>query len=155
MFKQLVVQGHSVTNYSTSSAPSKKLVVFFCQNSNSSLPKLCDLVNIPMCNVVGLEKYPSENPLGGDWVFGVPCTGDDAGPGTIDIDALEMLVDFFSRKGHPIVVIFNYGITVKGSCNGVKTAGERLVRILKKTNTHVCESRRFRLYIAHRIMVSH
>jgi len=31
----------------------------------------------------------------------------DAGPGSVDIEALEKLVDFFGSKGYPILVIFN------------------------------------------------
>ena len=127
---------HSGTCDTTSSALSKEPVVFFSQNSNSSLPKLCDLVSISAFDVVGRDTYPNENPLGGDGVPGVPCTGGDEGPGIIDIDALEKLVDFFSSKGHPIVVIYNYGTTLKGSCDDVKTAGERLVRVLEKNNMY-------------------
>ena len=59
------------------------------------------------------------------WRPGVPCSGGDSGPGTIDIDALEKLVYFFSSRGHPTVVVFNYGSTIKGSCDDVKAAGER------------------------------
>lgn len=80
--------------------------------------------------------YLNENPLGGDWKEGVPCNGGATGPGTVDINQLEMLVDFFSSKGHPIVVVFNYGTTLKGGCDDVKTAGERLVKILKKNNMY-------------------
>ena len=48
------------------------------------------------------------------------------GPGAIDINALEQLVDFFSGKGHPIVVIFNYGSTLKGACDDIHSAGESI-----------------------------
>ena len=82
--------------------------------------------------------YPDENPLGGEWPVGVPCTGGDAGAGTIDIDALEKLADFFSSKGHPIVVIFNYSTTFKGLCDDVKMAGEQLVAVLKKNDMYEC-----------------
>ena len=111
-------------------------VLIFSQNSNFSLSKVSDIVNLLPFNVVGEDKYPNENPLGGEWVEGVPCTGGDAGPGAIDIDALEQLVDFFSGKGHPIVVIFNYGSTLKGACDDIHSAGERLVKILKKNNMY-------------------
>ena len=111
-------------------------VLFLSQNTNFSIAKLADIVGLKQFNEVGVELYPDKNPLGGDWVKGVPCTGGDAGPGTVDIDALEKLVDFFSAKGHPIVVVFNYGTTVKGACDDVKSAGERLVEILKKNNMY-------------------
>ena len=120
----------------SSSINTKIPVVFFSRNTNYSLYKCCNLVNIPTFDSVGRDMYPSENPLGGEWIPGVPCTGSDSGPGTIDIDALEKLVDFFSSRGHPIVVIFNYGTTFKGSCDDVKTAGERLVSVLKNNNMY-------------------
>ena len=118
------------------SMSTKVPVVFFSSNTNYSLYKCCNLVNIPTFDSVGRDMYPSENPLGGEWIPGVPCTGGDAGPGTIDIDALEKLVDFFSSRGHPIVVIFNYGTTFKGACDDVKAAGERLVSVLKNNNMY-------------------
>ena len=120
----------------SSSINTKIPVVFFSSNTNYSLYKCCNLVNIPTFDSVGRDMYPSENPLGGEWTTGVPCTGGDSGPGTIDIDALEKLVDFFSSRGHSIVVIFNYGTTFKGSCDDVKAAGERLVSILKNNNMY-------------------
>ena len=52
------------------------------------------------------------------------------------LDALEKVVDFFSSKGHPIIVVFNYGTTFKGGCDDVQTAGERLVKVLKKNNMY-------------------
>jgi len=48
----------------------------------------------------------------------------DAGPGSVDIEALEKLVDFFSSKGYPILVIFIYGTTFKVAYDDVKAAGE-------------------------------
>ena len=47
-----------------------------------------------------------------------------------------MLVDFFSAKGHPILVIFNYGTTFKGAYDDVQTAGEALIPILKKNGMY-------------------
>ena len=117
---------------SSTSVITKPPVVLFSQNGHSSLAKLCDVVNIPTFDVVGQESYADENPLGGEWVAGVPCNGGDAGPGTVDIDALGRLVDFFSKKGH------GYGTTIKGACDDVQTAGERLVSILKKNNMYHC-----------------
>ena len=60
---------------------SKPPVVFFSQYGNYSLHKLCDTVNISTFYLVGREVYPDENPLGGEWPVGVPCTGGDAGAG--------------------------------------------------------------------------
>ena len=113
-------------------------VVSFSQNTNFSLSKLANLVGLKQFHEVGSyrEMYPHENPLGGEWKEGVPCSGGDAGPGTVDINEVEKLVDYFSGKSHPIIVVFNYGTTLKGGCDDVKTAGERLVKVLKKNNTY-------------------
>ena len=46
------------------------------------------------------------------------------------------LVDFFSAKGHPILVIFNYGTTFKGAYDDVQSAGEALIPILKKNGMY-------------------
>ena len=131
----------SARNYLTSSLPNTDTtvaepVLFFSQYANFSIAKLANVVNLKQFHLVGSELYPGQSPLGGDWVKGVPCTGSDAGPGTIDIDALEELVGFFSARGHPVVVVFNYGTSVKGACDDVKTAGERLVNVLKKNNMY-------------------
>ena len=104
-------------------------VVFYSQESNHCLKKAADITNLTPFNIVGSQLYPNQNPLGGKWEEGVPCNSGDAGPGSIDIDALANLVDFFSAKGHPIIVIFNYGTTLKCACDDVKKAGEVLVTI--------------------------
>lgn len=123
----------SARNYLTLDS-SKQPLLFFSQNTNFSINKMANMVKLKQFHEVGKEQYPHENPLGGDWVSGVPCTGGSTGPGTIDIDALVKLVDFFSAKGHPIIVIFNYGTSVKGACDDVQSAGERLMEVLKDNN---------------------
>ena len=85
---------------------------------------------------MGTRRYPGECPLGSKWPLAVPCIGGDAGPGTIDIDTLRALVDFFTAKGHPILVIFNYGTTFKGAYDDVQAAGEALIPILKKNGMY-------------------
>lgn len=117
-------------------APSMEPVVLYSCNTNGSLPRLCNMVNLPTFDVIGREKYPTENPLGGDWAAGVPCEGGDAGPGTIDISSLELLVDFFSSKGHPIVLVLNCGTTFKGSFDDVELAGSKMVEILKRSGMY-------------------
>ena len=111
-------------------------VLFYSQNSNFSLKKLANITSLQTFDEIGREKYPNENPLGGAWEEGVPCNGGDSGPGCVDIDALVKLVHFFSSKGHPVAVVFNVGTTMKGACDDVQNAGERLVAILKKNNMY-------------------
>ena len=102
-------------------------VAFYSHEAHYSIMKAMEAMAVPTFYEVGIEKYPQECPLGTDWPLAVPCEGGDAGPGTIDIKAPSTLVDFFSAKGHPIVVIFNYGTTFKGAYDDVKAAGEALL----------------------------
>ncbi len=73
--------------------------------------------------------------MSGHWLFHVK-DGGDAGDGTIDIKALSTLVDFFSAKDHPIIVIFKYGTTFKGAYDDIKFAGKTLISILKRNNMY-------------------
>jgi histidine decarboxylase len=111
-------------------------VVFYSQEVHYSFMKATEALAIPSFYEIGSQKYPSECPLGSDWPLAVPCEGGDGGSGAIDIEALKTLVDFFSAKGHPIIVIFSYGTTSKGAYDDVKTAGEALVPILKKNSMY-------------------
>ena len=107
-------------------------VVFYSNQVHYSFMKATEALMIPSFHEIGSQKYPKECPLGGDWPLAVPCEGGDGGSGAIDIEALKTLVDFFSAKGHPIIVVFSYGTTSKGAYDDVKAAGEALVPILKK-----------------------
>ena len=111
-------------------------VVFFSSEAHHSARNAAHVVMIPTFHELGAQLYPDDNPLGGQWPTSVPCTGGGAGPGTIDIPSLAKLVDFFSKKGHPIVVIFNYGSSFKGACDDVKSAGEVLIPILKRNGLY-------------------
>ena len=111
-------------------------VVFYSQEVHYSFMKATEALVIPSFYEIGSQKYPSECPLGSDWPLAVPCEGGDGGSGIVNIEALKTLVDFFSAKGHPIIVIFSYGTTSKGAYDDVKTAGEALVPILKKNNMY-------------------
>ena len=111
-------------------------VVFFSQEVHFSLAKITETIVTPSFYEVGMQKYPGECPLGGDWPLAVPCEGGDNGPGTIDVEALKTLVDFFSAKGHPIIVVFSYGTTAKGAYDDVQAAGEALMPILKKNGMY-------------------
>lgn len=113
-------------------------VVFYSEDTHYSHIKATQAIDIPTFYQVGCEKYPSENPLnpGKDWPAEVPSKDGPLGPGSIDIDALAKLVDFFTGKGHPVYIIMNYGSTFKGSYDNVEAVGERLIPILKKNNMY-------------------
>ena len=111
-------------------------VVFYSCDAHYSNMKASEAMSVPSFHEVGVKKYPEESPIGQSWPLAVPCTGGDSGPGTIDVDALCKLVDFFSGKGHPIIVVFSYGTTSKGAYDDVKAAGEALVPILRKNGMY-------------------
>ena len=113
-------------------------VAFYSHETHFSIGKSLDAVAVTTFYEMAIEKYPDDCPLGGEWPMTVPCEGSDAGSGAIDIKSLATLVDFFSAKGHPIIVIFNYGTTFKGAYDDVKSAGEALVPILKKNGMYEC-----------------
>ena len=107
-------------------------VAFFSEDSHYSLIKSTTVLEIKTFYELGTELYPNDNPLGGDWPTEVPSEGGDTGPGSIDVDKLITLVEFFAQKGYPALVIMNYGTTFKGAYDDVKAVGEKLVPMLKK-----------------------
>jgi histidine decarboxylase len=58
--------------------------------------------------------------------------GGSGGPGTIDVEALVSLVEFFADRGFPPLVVLNYGSTFKGAYDDVARVGERLMPILRR-----------------------
>ena len=116
----------------------KMPVLFYSEDTHYSHIKAAQAVDIPTFFQVGMEKYPRENPLNPDkeWPPEVPSKDGPLGPGSVDIDALAKLVDFFTAKGHPIYIILNYGTTFKGSYDPVEAVGEKLVPILKKNHMY-------------------
>ena len=111
-------------------------VAFYSDETHYSIMKAMEAMIVSTFYEIGTQRYPGECPLGGKWPLAVPCVGGDAGPGIIDIEALKALVDFFSAKGHPILVIFNYGTTFKGAYDDVQAAGEALIPILKENGMY-------------------
>ena len=111
-------------------------VALFSSEAHRSFLKAAHTVGVTTFHDIGVRCYPDECPLGREWPYHVPCEGGDAGPGSVDVWALAMLVDFFSGKGHPVVVLFNYGSCFKGACDDVKKAGETLIPILKKNGMY-------------------
>jgi histidine decarboxylase len=109
-------------------------VAFYSDDTHYSIIKAGIVLGIQTFYEIGNTLYPQENPLapGQPWPKEVPSQGGNAGPGSIDVDALATLVEFFASKGYPILVIFNYGTTFKGAYDDVEAAGNALIPILKK-----------------------
>lgn len=111
-----------------------KPIIFYSQDTHYSIQKAVRALKIRTFTEEGRRLYPLDNPLksGEPWPEAVPSLDGEKGPGSIDIDALEKLVEFFASKGHPILVFFNYGTTFKGAYDDVEAAGERLIPIFKR-----------------------
>ena len=114
-------------------------VAFYSSSSHPCVKKTLHMLQVPTFYELGQRKYPDDNPLspGKPWPSSVPNNIDgDRLLGTINIDVLATLVDFFSAKGHPIIVILNYGTTFEGAFDDVKGVGEAIIPILKKNNMY-------------------
>jgi histidine decarboxylase len=103
-------------------------VIFYSQDTHYSIDKIKDLLLIPTFAEIGNARYPNQSPLGGNWPDKVPSNED----GSVNLDALYLLAEFFVQRGYPIIVNFNYGTTFKGAYDNVKAAVERLIPLLQK-----------------------
>jgi histidine decarboxylase len=111
-----------------------KPVIFFSEDTHYSVSKAAHTLAIPSFGVVGNQQYGDKNPLakGEPWPLEVPSTGGADGPGTINVEALATLVEFFAKNGHPILLVLNIGTTFKGAHDDVTTIVERLRPIFKE-----------------------
>ncbi|WP_051877164.1 hypothetical protein [Streptomyces natalensis] len=119
-------------------------VVFYSQDTHYSFAKAVRILNLETFHAVGETLYKGQCPLTdkdghplAEWPTEVPSrigpseTAAD-GPGSIDIDALATLVEFFAAKGHPIMVSLNYGSTFKGAYDDVRGVSKRLLPLFEK-----------------------
>ena len=113
-----------------------KPIGFYSADAHYGVAKGFQVCDVPSFYEIGTQLYPDDNPLGGPWPITVPCEDGDAGPGSIDIEALTKLVDFFSGKGHPVITVFNYGSTFKGAYDDIKSAQEAILPVLKKNHMY-------------------
>ncbi|MFD3569410.1 histidine decarboxylase [Streptomyces sp. NPDC058667] len=117
-------------------------VAFFSRETHYSHIKAMRVLDIPTFYDLGGSLYPGQCPIDvagtgmpmyNGWPLGgVPTTGGDEGPGTVDVDALVALVDFFAAKGHPVLVNFNVGSVFKGAFDDVQGACERLRLVFER-----------------------
>lgn len=108
-------------------------VIFFSKDTHYSIHKAVRALQIKTFSQIGNYRFPGENPLapGKPWPKEVPSKDGGVGPGSVDIEALAKLVDFFASHGYPILVFFNYGTTFKGAYDDVEKAGNALMPIFQ------------------------
>ncbi|EJI1277746.1 TPA: glutamate decarboxylase [Vibrio vulnificus] len=113
-------------------------VAFFSEDTHYSIVKAMAVEKIDTFGSLGNRLYPNDNPLakGEVWPAEVPSEepveGLPVGSGAIDVDKLVKLVDFFAGKGHPIIVVLNYGTTFKGAYDNINKATAALEPVLRK-----------------------
>ena len=112
-------------------------VAFFSEDTHYSVLKTLNMLQIDTFYKLGMRNFRESCPLHeyrsqGTWPAYVPSKGGDAGVGTIDIEALAKLVEFFASRGYPILVNFNFGTTFKGAFDDVEAAGLALMPIFTK-----------------------
>jgi len=120
---------HLVKSMHKDSNPNRyKPIAFFSDETHYSVTKAIHAMSVPSFYEVGSEYYPDECPIASKWPQRVPtepATEHVISSGAIDINSLKLLVEFFAQKGHPILIVLNYGTTFKGAYDdivGVHTA---------------------------------
>ena len=111
-------------------------IVFYSEDTHGSISKAVEMLELKTFYEVGIEQYPKDCPLSTEWPCEVPSRDGVSGPGSIDIDALYKLVKFFTEKGHPVIIVLNYGTTFKGGYDDVKEVGDRLMPLLRDNNMY-------------------
>ncbi|OOE51786.1 hypothetical protein [Salinivibrio kushneri] len=117
-------------------------VAFFSEDTHYSIVKAMEVEKIDTFATLGRRLYPEQNPLnqGEPWPDAVPSQGPTealpVGSGAVDIDSLITLVRFFAQKGHPILVVLNFGTTFKGAYDDVPKALAELEQVLKEAGLY-------------------
>ena len=107
-------------------------VAFYSEAAHYSLAKAVHAMQVKtfyqIANENDVTKEPWICPLGGNWPESVPINKD----GSVDVEALVTLVNFFAEKGHPPFICFNYGTTFKGAYDDIPKACEKLNPVFEK-----------------------
>lgn len=106
-------------------------VLFYSRETHYSIDKIKDILAIPTFSEIGEARFPGQSPVAtadGKWPTKVPTLP----TGSIDLDKLAELVDFFASRGFPIAINFNFGTTFKGALDDVSGAIAVLLPILAK-----------------------
>ncbi|CAF4680261.1 unnamed protein product, partial [Rotaria sp. Silwood2] len=112
-------------------------VAFYSQDTHYSITKIVRALEIRTFYEIGEKEYKGQCPIptpDGRWPAEVPSENGDEGPGSIDVDKLIQLVEFFAQKGSPPLIILNIGTTFKGASDNVEEVSLRLMPILKQYN---------------------
>ncbi|MFC6091982.1 hypothetical protein [Saccharothrix lopnurensis] len=104
-------------------------VAFYSEDTHYSVIRAVRTLAIDTFAAIGRREYPGQCPIADEWPMEVPSRGGAEGSGEIDVEALEGLVRFFAERGHPILLLLNFGTTFKGAYDNVEKVAARLVPI--------------------------
>lgn len=109
-------------------------VAFFSEDSHYSIIRAVRILDIRTFYEIGVKHYQGKCPItsDGQWPREVPSRNGTEGPGSIDVDKLIRLVEFFAQTGSPPLIVLNVGTSFKGAYDDVEEIGNRLKKILKK-----------------------
>ncbi|MEV0678849.1 hypothetical protein AB0I60_20255 [Actinosynnema sp. NPDC050436] len=107
-------------------------VAFYSEDTHYSVIKAVRTLAIDTFGAVGTAEYPQSCPIGDRWPMEVPSKGGADGSGEIDVDKLEALVRFFAERGHPVLLLLNFGTTFKGAYDNVEKVAARLVPLFRE-----------------------
>lgn len=104
-------------------------VLIYSSTTHYSVQKISKILMIKTFQEVG-EELKEPCPITGDtkWVKTIPTNED----GTMNLEALKKVVQFFSSRKYPVLVNFNYGTTWTGGLDDVGAAVAELRPILEK-----------------------
>ncbi|XVS68039.1 hypothetical protein ACQPYE_18920 [Actinosynnema sp. CA-299493] len=104
-------------------------VAFYSEDTHYSVIRAVRTLSIDTFAAIGRREHPGQCPIADEWPMEVPSKGGADGSGEIDVDKLEQLVRFFAERGHPILLLLNFGTTFKGAYDNVEKVAGRLVPI--------------------------
>ncbi|NUT92861.1 MAG: glutamate decarboxylase, partial [Saccharothrix sp.] len=107
-------------------------VAFYSEDTHYSVIKAVRTLAIDTFGAIGTTRYPGQCPIGDRWPLEVPSKGGPDGSGEIDVDKLEALVRFFAERGHPILLLLNFGTTFKGAYDNVEKVAARLIPVFRQ-----------------------
>ncbi|MEU6149001.1 hypothetical protein ABZ816_03280 [Actinosynnema sp. NPDC047251] len=107
-------------------------VAFYSEDTHYSVIKAVRTLAIDTFGAIGTTEYPGQCPIADRWPMEVPSKGGADGSGEIDVDKLEALVRFFAERGHPVLLLLNFGTTFKGAYDNVEKVAARLIPILRQ-----------------------
>jgi len=102
-------------------------VAFYSYSAHYSLAKAVHAMGVKTFYQIAHENK-WECPIEGEWPESVPVNMD----GSVKVDDLVTLVEFFVKKGYPPFICFNYGTTFKGAYDNITDACKNLNSVLVK-----------------------